>query len=346
MLAACPKQMEHGPCGGVALDGTCEVALDPCVFLGRPTVRWDGGPTPGSDGDPVPQHPPSSGVRTMRALLATRQVVVADLAARPLDAASIEKSVEVLRGHVDAVLTGDSPRNRVQFPPAYRAMLVQRAGMPTWAALTSRDRNRVALEAELAALAHVGVAGVHCVTGDHPSTGSRPDAAPVFDLDSTRVAALAAAAGHLVSVAEAPASPPVERRAERLLEKQRAGAEICFVNHAGGVEPVRRFIAQAQDLGVTTGFIPCVPVVIDLESAALLRSFTSLVLPSGFLDRVLGAAEPAREGVAAATELAIGLLALDGVVGVDLSGGSGPGSEVRYCEAFAEIGRALVPSLR
>ncbi|WP_295702926.1 methylenetetrahydrofolate reductase C-terminal domain-containing protein [Lapillicoccus sp.] len=340
MLAACPKHMEHGPCGGVALDGTCEVAPEPCVFLDRPTVRWDGAPATGD------RRPPSSGTVAMRDLLATRQVVVADLAARPLDAASIEESVQVLRGHVDAVLTGDSPRSRVQFPPAYRAMLVQRAGMTTWAGLTSRDRNRVALEAELAALAHVGVAGVHCVTGDHPSTGSRSDATPVFDLDSTRVAALAAVEGHLVSVAEAPASPPVERRAERLLEKQRAGAEFCFVNHAGGVGPVRRFIGEAQDLGVTTGFIPCVPVVIDPQSAELLRSFTSLVLPPGFLDRILGASDPAHEGVAAAVELALGLLALDGVVGVDLSGGSGPGSEVRYCEAFAEIGRALAPALR
>jgi len=321
LLTACPKRMAHGPCGGVARSGACEVDPDPCVFLDRPTVVW-GGPTP-----VAPAAPPAPA--GLRALLARRQVVIADLAALPLDAASLAQGAHVVRGAVDAVLLGDSPRSRVQLPPAYRAMLVQQAGVAAWPGLTCRDRNRVALEGELAALAHLGVAGVHCVTGDHPLTGSRPDATAVFDLDSTQVAALAASAGHLVSVGESPASPPVGRRAARLREKERAGAQLCFVNHAGGL-----------------GFIPCVPVVVDRESADLLRSFTSLVLPDDFLERILGARDPTEEGVAAALELAAALLGLDGVVGVNLSGGSGPGSEQHYNQAFAAIGRALVPHLK
>ncbi|MEO3937922.1 methylenetetrahydrofolate reductase C-terminal domain-containing protein [Dermatophilaceae bacterium Soc4.6] len=338
MLTACPKHMAHGPCGGVAQSGACEVDPDPCVFLDRATVAW-AGPTP-----MAPAAPPAP--VGLRAVLARRQVVVADLAALPLDAVSLSQGADVVRGTVDAVLLGDSPRSRVQLPPAYRAMLVQQAGVAAWPGLTCRDRNRVALEGELAALAHVGVAGVHCVTGDHPLTGSRPDARPVFDLDSTQVAALASAAGHLVSVGESPASPPVGRRAARLREKERAGAHLCFVNHAGGIEPVRRFVAEARGLGVGLGFIPCVPVVVDRQSADLLRSFTSLVLPDGFLDRILGARDPAAEGVAAALELAVALLGLDGVVGVNLSGGSGPGGEQHCNQAFAAIGRALVPHLK
>jgi 5,10-methylenetetrahydrofolate reductase len=200
------------------------------------------------------------------------------------------------------------------------------------------------MEGELAALAHAETSGVHCVTGDHTRTGSRPDATPVFDLDSTRAAALARAAGHLVSVAEAPATPPVERRAARLLEKQRAGAEICFVNHAGGVEPVAAFIAEARNLGVTVGFIPCIPVVLSRESAALLKSFTTLVLPDGYLDRILRASDPRAVGVEAAVEMGRGFLDLDGVVGVNLSGGTGPGRELEFARGLAEIAEALRPA--
>ena len=350
LLADCPKRMVHGPCGGVALDGTCEVSPEPCPFVAVATVRW-AGPDRTPHGDEideasVDEASVADADLSMRALLARRQVVVADLAARALDADSLAAGVAALRGHVDAVLLGDSPRHRVQLPPTYRAHLVQEAGVRAWTGLTCRDRNRVALEAEVAGLAHVGVAGVHCVTGDHTRIGSRPDAAPVFDLDSTGLTALAADAGHLVSVGESPATPPVGRRATRLLEKQRAGAEICFVNHAGGVEAVRRFVSEAEELGVTTGFVPCVPVVVDHTSAGLLRTFTSLVLPPGFLDRVLGSADPRAEGIAAAVELALGLLEISGVVGVDLSGGSGDGSELAYDEAFAEIAAALAPSLR
>ncbi|MER3482437.1 MAG: methylenetetrahydrofolate reductase, partial [Meiothermus sp.] len=85
------------------------------------------------------------------------------------------------------MLLGDHGGARVQFPPAYRAMLVKRTGLEPWVGLNCRDRNRVALEAELAALKHLGVAGVHAVTGDHPVSGHRPDALPVFDLDSAQL---------------------------------------------------------------------------------------------------------------------------------------------------------------
>ncbi|MES2170990.1 MAG: methylenetetrahydrofolate reductase C-terminal domain-containing protein [Actinomycetota bacterium] len=324
-LLECPKHMDFGPCGGVAFDGSCEVSPSRCVFLDLPTVRWDG---------PALRQP---GESAMRRRLRERQVVVADFPARALDASSIAECGGILAGHVDAVLAGDAGNARVQFSPAYRASLIRASGVDVWTGLNCRDRNRVALEGELAALADAGVAGVHCVTGDHTLTGDRPDAAPVFDLDSTELAALARAAGHLVSVAEAPATPPVNRRPDRLLEKMRAGAEVCFVNHAGGVAPVREFIDRAQQLGVVMAFIPCVPVVVDRESAALLESFTTLVLPEGYLARILAAADPFTEGIAAAVELSQELLELDGVRGVDLSGGTSAGREAWFAEALATI---------
>lgn len=334
---ACPKHMEYGPCGGVEFDGTCEVGTavggpGRCVFLDTPVIRWHGGSPAATD---------APGAARMREILSTTQIVVADFPARALDAASLAECAAALRGTVDAVLAGDSGRERVQFPPAYRTALIRAEGVEVWSGFTCRDRNRVAMEAELAALAHAGVSGVHCVTGDHTRTGSRPDAQPVFDLDSTQAAALARASGHLVSVAEAPATPPVERRPARLLEKERAGAEICFVNHAGGVEPVATFIAESQALGSKLGFIPCIPIVLDRDSAELLKSFTTLVLPPGYLDRILAAADPRAEGIAAAVELGRGFQQLPGVVGVNLSGGTQQGGELEFARALAEIGEAL-----
>lgn len=335
--------MTYGPCGGVEFDGTCEVGDFRCVFLQTPTVRWHGieSDEPPGHPDPVPASPISRGAVAMRERLATTQIVVADFPARALDAASIAECGALLAGSVDAVLAGDAGSARVQFPPAYRASLIAATGLDVWTGFNCRDRNRVAMEGELAALAHVGVAGVHCVTGDHTNTGSRPDAKPVFDLDSTEAASLARANGHLVSVAEAPATPPVERRPARLLEKQHAGAEVCFVNHAGGAGPVASFVAAARDLGVTMAFLPCVPIVVDRESAELLRTFTTLVLPPGYLDRILGAADPLEEGIAAAVELGREMLAIDGVRGVNLSGGAGAGREAWLAEAMGRIADGL-----
>jgi 5,10-methylenetetrahydrofolate reductase len=350
-LADCPKNMEFGPCGGVKFDGRCEVADHPCVFLDRPTVRWHGAD--------VALPEPSAGAARMRELLGRRPIVVADFPARALDARSSAECAAILAGHVDAVLAGDSGDARVQFPPAYRARLLHDAGLTVWSGINCRDRNRVAIEGELAALALEGVGGVLCVTGDHPLAGSRPDAAPVFDLDSTSTAALARAAGHLVAVGESPASPPVERRPARLLEKVRAGAEVCFVNHCGGASPVRDFVRRARNSGAGVAFIPCLPVIVDAGSAALLRTFPSLVLPDGYADRVLYARDPFAEGIAAAVELARDFLVIDGVAGVNLSGGPGVGAsagprsgagsgdgggsaaELRFAEALARIADEL-----
>ncbi|MDM4762118.1 methylenetetrahydrofolate reductase C-terminal domain-containing protein [Galbitalea sp. SE-J8] len=340
---ACPKRMTYGPCGGVGFGGECEVAPHPCAFVELDTVRWRGIETDAAPGasDPVPDPVPSVRAEWMRARLAEGDVVVADLPARALDAESLARCAGILAGSVDAVLAGDAAAARVQFSPSLRAQLLRAAGIDVWTGLNCRDRNRVALEGELAGLASVAVAGVHCVTGDHTRTGERPDAVPVFDLDSTELASLARSAGHLVSVAEAPATPPVERRPARLLEKARAGAEVCFVNHAGGAGPVRDFVAAAQDLGADLAYLPCIPIVVDRGSAELLRTFTTLVLPSGYLDRILSAADPFAEGIAAAIDLSREMLAIDGVAGVNLSGGAAPGREEWFAQALATIGSAL-----
>jgi 5,10-methylenetetrahydrofolate reductase len=362
--AACPKHMEYGPCGGVDFDGSCEVGDFRCVFVDTPTVRWHGiarsaqsaelTSTAGvATTDPVhvdvrrlaDAHAfpvePQPGAAALRALLATRQIVVADFPGRSIDRASLIDCADALAGRVDATLAGDSGRSRVQFPPAYRALLIQQRGLSVWAGLNCRDRNRVALEGELAGLADAAVAGVHCVTGDHTATGTRRDALPVFDIDSTQVAALARQAGHLVSVGESPTTPPVSKRAARLAEKVRAGADLCYVNHAGGAEPVRRFIEESHAMGVAPGFIPCVPMVVDRGSAALLKSFTTLVLPEGYLDRILDAADPRRAGLDEAVALSEQLLALDGVVGVNLSGGATEGAEVSFAEAMGTVAERL-----
>lgn len=331
---ACPKHMVYGPCGGVAVDGGCELGDRRCSFVDVPVVARH----PLAD---APTSPAAPGPTGLRALLRQGRVVVADFPAVALDATSITATAELLRGGVHAVLAGDSPRSRVQFPPAYRAALIKAAGLRSWAGLSCRDRSRVALEGELAALAHLDADAVHCVTGDHPALGSRPDAAAVFDLDSTQLAALATAAGLLTSVAESPTAPPRKYRPARLVEKLKTGAEVCFVNHCGGTRPVRAFVERVQALGRDPWFLPCVPVVVDVASAELLASFPGFVLPPGYLDRILAADDPQQTGIRAAVELSEELMRIPGVAGVNLSGGSAPGAELAFAESLAEIGSRL-----
>lgn len=328
----CPKDMTYGPCGGVAADGACEVSAHRCTFVDLPLVRVPDAATP-------PATRPAS--LDLLALAAVRPVVLSAFPSRALDAESITVCAEIMHGTVDAVLAGDSGRSRVQFPPAYRAHLIQAAGLPAWIGVNCRDRNRVALEGELAALAHVGVAGIHAVTGDHTLTGDRPDARAVFDLESTDVVGLARGLGLTVSVAESPASPPVALRAARLAQKVRAGAQLCLPQYCGDVDDVRRFVDDARRAGADVPFLPGVPVVIDRQGALQLASFAAAVLPTGYVEGILAARDPYQAGVAAAIDYAEQLLDIDGVVGVLPAGAPAPGTESAFAHALASIGRAL-----
>jgi 5,10-methylenetetrahydrofolate reductase len=316
--------MVHGPCGGVRSDATCEVGGELlCPFVDRPVL--DAGRGVG-----VPLDLPG------------RPLLLADVSAPALDLDALRRAAATLAPWVDCGLTGDHGAARVQLPPVLRAQALQAEGLGAWVGLNCRDRNRVALEGELAGLAAVGVTAVHCVTGDHTTTGHRPDALPVFDVDGPALATMAAAAGLAASVPESPLAPPTAARAGRAAAKARAGATVCIVNHTGSAKVVADFMAEVRAAGAAElVFLACVPVVVSAASAAELATFTGLATPPGMVDRVLEASDPFAAGVDEATRFAESLLELHDLAGIDLSGVPGPGEDDLLARAMAEIGRRL-----
>ncbi|MFT4210536.1 MAG: methylenetetrahydrofolate reductase C-terminal domain-containing protein, partial [Microbacterium sp.] len=333
--AACPKAMSYGPCGGVEADGSCEIRPQPCVFLGATLpIRWHGVP-------PRDVPAPTPAGRELRAIMARRPLVLTGFPVRAMRAEDVAPVADALRTSADAVLSGDAGRSRVQFPPAYRALLMARAGMRVWMGLTARDRNRVALEEELASLREIGVAGVHCVTGDHTLTGDRPDAKPVFDLESTTMLPRARAHGLLASFAESPAAPPAHVRGGRVREKQRAGGQLCLTQYCGDAADVADFVALCREAGATAPVLPGVPLVVDRAGAQLLASFHAAKLPTGYVERLFAARDVRAEGIRLAVEYGRELLAVAGVGGVVVAGGGAIGGELDYARALATVAAEL-----
>jgi hypothetical protein len=320
--------MVFGPCGGVRDDERCELAEHRCVFVGEPPVIWP---------DP-PRHPPPPPPDGLLARAGTRPVVLSDLSVAPFDPASVRRVVGVLAPVSDGLLVGEHA-NRPDFPPTMFAAEVMGAGGRVWTTLACRDRNRVVLEQELAGLAAVGVDGVLCVTGDGRGVSVRPGATQVFDLDGVRLTALAAGFGLPVAVPESPEAPPVDLRPARVAQKQRAGAEVCVLNHVSSPARVAAFVAAARTAGATLPFVAGVAVYTDEASARLLQRFPGLHLENGVVERVLAAPDPREAGIEAAVAEARALLAVPGIVGVNLSGmGSGRGEDdgARIKAAVAE----------
>ncbi len=313
--AGCPKRMVFGPCGGVRDDERCEVAEHRCVFLDGPPVDW---PDP-----PVAPAAPSGLV----AAASAHPVVLADLSVPPFRPAVLRRVVGSLGPAVDALLVGEHA-DHPDLPPAVVAAEVLGAGGRLWTTLACRDRNRVVLEQELAGLAVLGVDGVLCVTGDARGPGVRPGVTQVFDLDGVRLAALAAGMGLPVAVPEAPDAPPVAGRPARVAVKQRAGAQVCVLNHARSPARVAAFVEAARAAGATLPFLAAVAVYTDEPSARVLQRFPGLHLDDAAVERVLAASDVRAAGIEAAVAEARALLAVPGVVGVNLSGSaSGAGAD-------------------
>src|SRR3990167_8662473 len=100
------------------------------------------------------------------------------------DLSDVLKAVEGVKRLVDAVNVTDGSGAIMRASPVAVAKAVLDAGVDPILQLTCRDRNRLALQADLLGAAILGVRNVLLLTGDEPKAGDHPDAKPVFDINS------------------------------------------------------------------------------------------------------------------------------------------------------------------
>src|SRR5450755_3633919 len=105
--------------------------------------------------------------------------------------AEIERQLEPMRPFVDAFNATDNPSAHAHCSPLAVAIGLARAGAEPIMQLVCRDRNRLALEADLMGAAMHGIENICCLTGDDVSAGDEPEARRVFDLDGPQLITLA-----------------------------------------------------------------------------------------------------------------------------------------------------------
>src|SRR5829696_396772 len=187
--------------------------------------------------------------RLEAALSAGRVVVTAELlAVDGGDLEAVRERLEPFEPYVDAVNATDNTAAHAHASPVAVAIALELLGMEPVMQLVCRDRNRLALQADIAGAALHGVENILCLTGDDVTAGDEPEARRVFDLDSLQLleTATALAGGRYLSgrnidppphlflgAAENAGAPPYEFRVDRALKKVRAGArffqlQVCF----------------------------------------------------------------------------------------------------------------------
>jgi len=117
-----------------------------------------------------------------------RFVVTAEVA--PPKGISLEKilrQIEGLKDRLDAFNITDLQSSCLRMSALAAALLLKNEGFEPVLQMTCRDRNRLALQADLLGASGLGITNILALTGDHPSLGDHPEAKAVYDLDSTQL---------------------------------------------------------------------------------------------------------------------------------------------------------------
>jgi len=245
----------------------------------------------------------------------------------------IERAL-ALRGVVAAVNVTDGAGSKAHMSSLAAAHFMVRNGVEPILQMTCRDRNRIALQAELLGAAALGIRNILALRGDDPKLGDQPETKPVFDLDTAALlvtakrmrdegilpsgVAIKGPVGLVLGAAELPVDPPPDWRPNGLLAKMHAGAEFVQTQFCMDPEVVRRFAGRLLDLGVAQK-LPILIGVAPIPSARSARwmkeKLYGAIVPDRIVERLEGASDPKAEGRKICIELLQQLAETPGVAG-------------------------------
>ncbi|MGB5926444.1 MAG: methylenetetrahydrofolate reductase [Dehalococcoidia bacterium] len=104
-----------------------------------------------------------------------------------VDVSEMIHHIDILKDKVDAINVTDHQSSVMRFPSLGGCLLVKELGGEPILQMTCRDRNRLALQADLLLAYSRSIINVLCLTGDSIDVGDHKDAKPVFDSDSIQL---------------------------------------------------------------------------------------------------------------------------------------------------------------
>ena len=245
-------------------------------------------------------------------------------------ASVVRRRADVLKGVVDAANVTDSNRANVAMAAIPAAVLVRDAGIEPIVQVTGRDRNRIAIQADLLGAAALGLTNFLFMTGDDPKQGNHPDAVNVQDLSSVELVRTAASLrdGKLLNGDEvkhpphyyigAAASPAAPKDVDRTLEKIAAGAQFLQTQPVFDAAPFSQWLTMIRRRDKNVAILAGVLVLRSADQADRLAKVPGIAIPDAIRARMKAAADGEAEGIAIAIEAVRALRALPGVNGVHL----------------------------
>lgn len=234
------------------------------------------------------------------------------------DPAHMLKMAKLLKGRVHAVNITDGSRAVLRMCSLAASVILLQHGIEPVCQMACRDRNSIALQADLMGAHALGIRNILALTGDPVKAGDHPEAKSVFDLESVRLLQLITKLNSGFDLNAKPLTDGVtdlfvgaavdpqlkswsslQSRFERKLE---AGAQFFQSQLITDFERLEKFM---DEIAASSGK-PILAGVFLLKSAKNARFMNKYVpgvnIPESIIERLAAADDPLQEGVKIAAE--------------------------------------------
>jgi 5,10-methylenetetrahydrofolate reductase len=183
------------------------------------------------------------------------------------DLSELLGAIERVKGLVDAINVTDGSGAIMRASPLAVAKAVLDAGVDPILQMTCRDRNRLALQADLLGASILGIRNVLLLTGDDPKAGDHPEAKPVFDINSAALMqvakgltegrdmagkALSGSPRFCIGAAADPGAKDLEVEGQKLKAKIDGGAQFFQTQAVFDAQKLATFMSRVRTLGPST----------------------------------------------------------------------------------------------
>lgn len=178
----------------------------------------------------------------------------------------VREKVKYLEDVVDAVNITDNQTAMVRMSSFAASVICKQEGLNPLLQMVSRDRNRLAMQADIIGAYSLGIDTMLCLSGDHTKFGDHPMAANVHDLDSIQMiqmvkdmrdeakfqggADIKGAPKMFIGAAANPFADPFELRVMRLAKKINAGADFIQTQCIFNIPKFEQWMEGVRKMGL------------------------------------------------------------------------------------------------
>ena len=251
--------------------------------------------------------------------------------------AKVEKYAKRLKPWFVAVNATDNTAAHAHASNVASAIAMKMHGIEPIMQVVCRDKNRLAIQADIVGASLHGIENICALTGDDVTAGDETEARRVFDLDGPQLVRLATTIGrgeymsgrkiepapHLfVGAVENPSAPPFEYRVQRVAKKVAAGARFLQLQISYHPDRLEKFCQGVVAAGLDR-HVALLPTIVLIKGVRPLKFMNEKVpgisVPQDVIDRVEKASDQAEEAYQQTLEFSKHALSLPGVRGLHVT---------------------------